>query len=127
MTSMLFGLKSSPCSALYIKNRNAGDFQDSKPFAAKSIERDSYMDNYIVSVESGIEGQDLIRDVIKINKATNFEMHAWASNSEEILKEIYRITLEKDSNNFDFDKDKKVLGLLGYWVNLEPEFRFFKF
>ena len=44
MTCLIFGAKSSPCSAIYIKNRNASRFAQSKPDAAASIKSSSYMD-----------------------------------------------------------------------------------
>ena len=61
LTSMLFSAKSSPCSALLVKNRNAQDFAHIKPAAAKSIEHDSYMDDYLVSFETQSESVSLVR------------------------------------------------------------------
>ena len=49
MTSLILGAKSSPSSAMYIKNRNASEFAQVKPDAVKSIQRDSYMDDFLTS------------------------------------------------------------------------------
>ena len=52
MTSILFGAKSSPCIALFIKNKNASLFLSKYPAAAKSIIENSYMDDYLESCET---------------------------------------------------------------------------
>lgn len=102
---MLFGAKPSPSSALYIKNQNAAEFAISNPEAAEaaaSIEKDTYMDDYLVSRNTEEEMISLVRDVIRINNAANFGMHGWASNSKVILRkvlgEIWRKVLGMNCN-----------------------------
>ncbi|XP_046621080.1 uncharacterized protein LOC124305548 [Neodiprion virginianus] len=48
-TGLIFGSKSSPCSAIYVKNNNAETFAKEKPEAARSIVKNSYMDDYLAS------------------------------------------------------------------------------
>lgn len=86
MSSLIFGAKSSPCSAIYIKNENARSFSVSHPEASRSIVRDSYMDDFLGSSQDDAHAARLVRDVVKINKQANFEMHGWASNSATVLR-----------------------------------------
>ncbi|CAK1544168.1 unnamed protein product [Leptosia nina] len=50
MTSVIFGAASSPCTAIYVKNKNAQEYQEEFPEAARAIERNHYMDDYLQSV-----------------------------------------------------------------------------
>ncbi|KAL7304764.1 hypothetical protein TKK_0002995 [Trichogramma kaykai] len=50
MTSLLFGGKSSPCEAIFVKNKNARELSTKYPEAAESIVRNSYVDDYLDSV-----------------------------------------------------------------------------
>ena len=88
MTRLVFGANSSPCSALYVRNANATDFEQERPEAARSIIQNSYVDDYISSCKSIAEARALVGDVIYINARGNFPMHGWASNSEGALKDI---------------------------------------
>lgn len=58
MASMIFGTKSSPCSAMSVRN---------------------YTEEEAIT---------LIRQVSKINKNGGFEMHKWVSNSQAVLDSI---------------------------------------
>ena len=53
MTTLLFGSKSSPCSALYIKNVNAACFESQYPSIVKSLIGNCYMDDYLDSCVRG--------------------------------------------------------------------------
>ena len=52
MSSLIFGSKSSPCSANYVKNLNAESFKDQFPESAQSIVSSTYMDDYLESLNS---------------------------------------------------------------------------
>ena len=71
MTSMLFGAKSSPCTALYIKNKNAVGFSDRYPDTANSIINNCYMDDYLDSCETAEEASERVKQVIEINSRVN--------------------------------------------------------
>ena len=76
MTSLLFGAKSSPSTALFIKNENANNFSSRFPDSAKSIVGNCYMDDFLDSCDSPEEARERIREVTLINKAANWEMHS---------------------------------------------------
>ncbi|GBP67850.1 hypothetical protein EVAR_86676_1 [Eumeta japonica] len=52
MTSLIFGAASSPCTAIYIKNRNASEFELEYPEACKAIRLDHYVDDFLKSFNS---------------------------------------------------------------------------
>ncbi|KAL7293527.1 hypothetical protein TKK_0012970 [Trichogramma kaykai] len=113
ITSMLFGAKSSPCAALYIKNKNALEFNSIFPETAKSIIENSYMDDFLESFDSIEDAKNRIRQVIEINRAANWEMHDWSSNESETIREF----VESDPSNSDTitcckEERVLVLGLL---------------
>ena len=94
------------------------------PIAARSIIENCYMDDYLDSSESIEESCCRIQQVIEINKAANWEMHGWASNSEKIMFSLNitnstndLVTMRSSNNNVE-----KVLGL--QWLNLGDEFAF---
>ena len=130
MSSVSFGAKSSPCTAIYIKNRNASDFSQKYPTAANAIINNSYMDDFLCSTMSEQEARQVIKQVIEINKAAGWEMHGWACNSNNVLNHVN--TADNSESNItesnviklDAIKDGKerVLGL--QWETKPDEFGF---
>ncbi|XP_063382133.1 uncharacterized protein LOC134668622 [Cydia fagiglandana] len=88
MTSVIFGAVCSPCTALYIKNRNAQELQRSYPAAAKAIVRDHYMDDYLGSLDSVQEAAQLAADIVTVHKAAGMEMRGWVSNVPAALAAV---------------------------------------
>lgn len=88
MNSMVFGVKSSPCAALYVLNRNANEFGESLPHAVAAIKRKFYMDDYLDSMNSETEARRMIEQVTEINKSGGFAMHKWTSNRPTVLRDI---------------------------------------
>ncbi|XP_014217295.1 uncharacterized protein LOC106645853 [Copidosoma floridanum] len=80
MTRLVFGAKSSPCSAHFVKDTNAQRFETTKPEAARSIIKNSDVDDFLVSRPSVEQLEALVEDVVGINRQANFEMHGWACN-----------------------------------------------
>ncbi|XP_073960001.1 uncharacterized protein [Choristoneura fumiferana] len=76
---------SSPFTALYIKNKNATEFQDSYPDAAKAIVLDHYMDDYMGSLDTTEQAARLAADIYAVHKNAGFEMRYWVSNDLEAL------------------------------------------
>ncbi|CAG7716813.1 unnamed protein product, partial [Allacma fusca] len=88
MKAMIFGSKSSPCSAQFVKNLNAKRFEDIKPEAAKAIQDNHYVDDYLHSAMSFKEASALIKDVIWIHAQGNFSICNWISSSACVLEAI---------------------------------------
>ncbi|XP_076246522.1 uncharacterized protein LOC143186698 [Calliopsis andreniformis] len=124
MTRLIFGAKSSPCTAIYVKNKNARENAGLYPDAVKSIINDSYMDDYLASRRTSEEAKRLIRDVIRINSEADFEMHDWASNVVGLVSsipEIPRPGNEKGMRLCDRGGER-VLGLIWDTQNDKLEF-----
>ena len=85
MNTLIFGGKASPCSAIFVKNENASRFKLEYPVASESIERDSYMDDFLSSWPNREMAKKIVEEVKHINAAGGFEMHSWASNDSSIL------------------------------------------
>ncbi|XP_076662396.1 uncharacterized protein LOC143365759 [Halictus rubicundus] len=114
MTRLIFGAKSSPCSALYIKKKNAVENAEASPEAAKSIVEDSYMDDYLASRGTIDQAKKLIHDVIRINLKGSFKMHSWASNSVYIIDSIPETVRQQGRDDMRLcDRGgERVLGLI---------------
>ncbi|XP_045487974.1 uncharacterized protein LOC123689933 [Pieris rapae] len=86
MSSVIFGAASSPCTAIYIKNKNAKAFSHKYPEAAQAIERNHYMDDYLQSFHSVDDCKRVMQQVDLIHKNAHFELRGWASNKKEIVE-----------------------------------------
>ncbi|XP_058793748.1 uncharacterized protein LOC131673775 [Phymastichus coffea] len=117
MRVLLFGAKSSPSTALYIKNKNAMTFQSQFPIASQKLIENCYMDDYLDSFESSQEANDIVKQVIKINEKSDFKMHSWSSNCRLALVDIHSSAQSKEIiNSLNLDESvEKVLGLK--WLN----------
>lgn len=124
MTSMIFGSTSSPCSAIYVKNKNAMEFQREYPDAVHRIIHKHYMDDYLDSVDNELEAIRLIKEVTKIHRQGGFEMQRWSSNSQAVLNSISekeRITTPP-SRDLDPGHVERTLGLK--WNPQSDQFHF---
>ena len=113
--SMIFGASCSPCSANYVKDTNAMRFINVQPRAVKSIIDHHYVDDYVDSFESEAEAVEVTRAVISIQMSGGFELRNFASNSKELLREIYATTEMNEINHLvDMNVEaatEKVLGM----------------
>ena len=124
MASLIFGAKSSPCNAIFVKNKNAERFSKSNPDASLSVIRNSYMDDYLASRKTEHEAEKLINDVIKINAEANFEMYGWASNAPQVLKNISNVknSVNEQEMRLCDRGGERVLGL--HWDTQTDELKF---
>lgn len=88
MTSVIFGATSSPCTALYVKNRNASDFIEEYPAAARAIRKSHYMDDYIASFATEQEAKEISRSVDYVHRQAGFELRGWVSNSKQTVQQF---------------------------------------
>ena len=88
MSSLLFGAKSSPCSALFVKNKNAEQEAGSMPEALQAIKRGYYMDDYLDSADSVEDASRIIAQVAEVNARGGFYLHGWASNDRRALSSV---------------------------------------
>lgn len=116
MTSIIFGASSSPCSALYIKNRNAEENAHECPAAADAIVNNHYMDDYLHSFDTTEEAAHITTAVDRIHRRAGFELRGWTSNDEAAIRHFaprldsaHSDTVEIGGNDYE-----KTLGLLWY-------------
>ncbi|XP_063541585.1 uncharacterized protein LOC134750352 [Cydia strobilella] len=120
MSSMIFGAASSPFTAIYIKNKNAVEWQERFPDAVRAIMVDHYMDDCIVSLNSVDEAAKLAAEITNIHKHAGFEMRAWTSNNPSALRLLPKESLAEvpvASNDVDVDLGRltapvRTLGLI---------------
>ncbi|KAL0882586.1 hypothetical protein ABMA27_001036 [Loxostege sticticalis] len=118
MSSMIFGAASSPFTALYLKNKNAEEFRDLYPEAAHAIIHDTYMDDFIGSLEGSDEAAQLARDIVEVQERADFEVRGWVSNEPDALTLIpQNLRLDSGSTGVDighFPQSVRTLGLIWY-------------
>ena len=84
MTSMVFGMRCSPCSAQFVKNLNAENHKDVYPEACKIIQDNSYVDDTAVSFDSDDTAISVMTDVITVYANGGFELRSFVSNSTPV-------------------------------------------
>ncbi|XP_053686221.1 uncharacterized protein LOC128735757 [Sabethes cyaneus] len=119
-----FGSTSSPCSAQFVKNKNAEDFAAQYPRAATAIINRHYVDDYFDSVDHAAEAVQLAKEVRFVHSKAGFEIRNWVSNSLDVLKGVGE---EKPLSPVHFNQDKhtseeRVLGVI--WDPMLDEFAF---
>ncbi|XP_051159838.1 uncharacterized protein LOC127280693 [Leptopilina boulardi] len=128
MSSLIFGSKASPTSALYVKNKNAEEFKSSMPEAVWAILNSSYVDDFLDSYETPDAAITTVKDIEDINSKGGFEMHTWISNNKQVAIEVnkadkhFGVEVNLGQNAL-LDKNlEKVLGLR--WDTEKDVFRF---
>ncbi|XP_062538908.1 uncharacterized protein LOC134207201 [Armigeres subalbatus] len=119
-----FGSTSSPCSAQFVKNRNAEEFAAQYPKASAAIIHKHYVDDYFDSVDTVEEAVSLAQEVRLVHRKAGFEIRNWVSNSPEVLRSLGE---KKPAAPVHFGCDKqtlkeRVLGVI--WDPRMDEFSF---
>lgn len=125
MPVMMFGSSCSPSSAIYIKNRNARQFEKEYPEAVNAIINKHYMDDYLDSKFSTEEAIKIIHEVIHIHSQGSFEICNWISSSKEVMAAIPEHLRRKSNSAVTLDHENlpgRVLGIL--WKPEEDVFTF---
>ena len=124
MKVMTFGAACSPCSAQFVKNKNAESFQASYPRAVESILKHHYVDDLLDCAETVEDAIKLARDVSMIHKEGGFFIRNFKSNSPEVLQNLQDIEENPpELNNQSIELvTEKVLGM--WWITETDEFTF---
>lgn len=88
MDVAIFGATCSPCSAQFVKNKNAQEFLGSYPRAVHAIIENHYVDDFLDCTDTEEEAIELIRQVKMIHTAAGFEISKFRSNSPQVLSVI---------------------------------------
>lgn len=119
-----FGSTSSPCSAQFIKNRNANEYASQYPQAAMAIIERHYVDDYYDSFDTEEEAIQRASEIRHIHSMAGFEIRNWTSNSQRVLRalgenkteHLVHFHLEKTTEN------ERVLGIS--WNTIQDVFSF---
>ena len=84
----VFGAKSSPTCANYALKRVGLDNEEMYPIAAKAIQNNFYMDDFIKSVENPEEAIEVFNQLRILLLQHRFQLTKWISNSDEVCKAI---------------------------------------
>ncbi|XP_065077560.1 uncharacterized protein LOC135700833 [Ochlerotatus camptorhynchus] len=99
-----FGSTSSPCSAQFVKNRNAEELAAQYPAAAAAIINRHYVDDYFDSVDTVEEAVKLAQEVRLVHRKAGFEIRNWVSNSPEVIRSLGET---KPAAPVHFNRDKQ--------------------
>jgi len=123
MPRLFFGSASSPCSAIYTKDKNADEHYETFPEAVKAIKADYYMDDYLGGKDEEDEAIKLRKEITEIHANGGFGMVKWNSSSTTVLKSIPKDICANGEIHFMDKTDipvEKTLGL--YWCPSKDAF-----
>ena len=84
----VFGAKSSPTYAKYALKRVAIDNEDEFPIAAKLIQNNFYMDDFIESAKTPEEAVKVFKQLQHLLSKRGFELKKWITNSDVVTTAI---------------------------------------
>ncbi|XP_062711088.1 uncharacterized protein LOC134289241 [Aedes albopictus] len=109
-----FGATCSPCSAQFVKNRNAMEYAEQFPDTAEAIINRTYVDDYFDSLDTEEEALRRAKEVRFVNGEAGFEVRNWSSNSQWVLQGLGEES-SSESVHFHLDKNtenERVLGVI---------------
>lgn len=121
MKRMVFGANCSPSASQFTMHKNAEQFKLEFPNAYETIKNDFYVDDWLKSVESLEEGQQLVSDVRYVLAQGNFQIAKLGSNHPDMMNNIkLKLTEEEKLNEklFSGISEEKILG---YVINFEND------
>lgn len=128
LTTVTFGINSSPCLAVATVQHHAKNRSNKYPDACKIILEDSYMDDVSSGCESVEKAIKLRREICKVLAEADFPLRKWMSNSEQLLETI-PIELRETAKTMGMDDYVSTLGLkwffnmdkLGFKLNMKMD------
>ena len=119
-TVLTFGDKPAPAMAQIALRKTAEQTEESHPYAAGVLKKNTYMDDICDSVPTVESAQQLTKDLDEILDNGGFKVKGWSSN--ETLDENLQ---SEDSSSVKFlegESGEKVLGTV--WNNAKDTFKF---
>ncbi|XP_058448717.1 uncharacterized protein LOC131428686 [Malaya genurostris] len=123
MNVATFGSSCSPCSAQYVKNKNANEFAKEYAKAAEAIINFHYVDDYLDSFSAVQEAIQLGNEVKMIHSKGGFELRNFMSNEPEIAR---RVGAESEDGYKSLELEKEgIQSVLGVkWIPRSDEFTY---
>lgn len=122
MTVHLFGGVWSPSCASYALKRTFLDHTDVCPADVGDAQRNFYVDDLLISVQSATEGIRMAEELRRVTSLGGFRLTKWASNSKEVLESIPEVERHKGIKEIDLErKPLPVERALGVRWDLEDD------
>ena len=93
-------MNSSPFLAQYVLQHHAKNYRTDFPLAAETIDKSTYMDDSMDSIQSAVQGIQLYHQLSALLSKARMHARKWLSNSSEELGEI---PLEDQKAEVNFD------------------------
>ncbi|XP_067615344.1 uncharacterized protein [Eurosta solidaginis] len=125
MCVMTFGAACSPCTAHYVKTRNALEHVDDNRYTSRTVTailENHYVDDLADSFDSAKEAITVANQVREIHKEAGFELRNFTSNSEEVIAALGGVDVDKAIGLKDGLQTERVLGL--HWYSTTDCFKF---
>lgn len=120
MSVMTFGASCSPCTAQFVKNKNATVFLSTHPRAANAIIENHYVDDLMDCEHSEKEMIQLLEDVRMIHASGGFKIRNFISNSDNVLKALGE-DAAREIKDIELKSELKVERVLGMWYNTKSD------
>ena len=120
---VVFGINSSPFMAQFVTQENARSNKYELPLAAETVEKSTYMDDSLDSVEDEATAIELYKQLTELWGRAGMHAHKWMSNSLVVLDKIPKEDrLQSVCLSQCYLPSMKTLGLL--WIAERDVFRF---
>ena len=120
---VVFGVNSSPFLAQFVLQRHAKHYGSDFPIAAKTVEKSTYMDDSMDSVQTEEQVRVLYNQLSKLLSKAGMHARKWLSNSPSVLADI---PVEDRKAEVDLDRSQlpctKTLGV--WWLADQDVFTF---
>lgn len=88
LTTVTYGMKSSPFLALRTMLQLADDYADKYPLAAQATKRERYMDDYMTGADSEEQLIELYHQLLSMLREAQFELSKWKTNCPRLIQLI---------------------------------------
>ena len=117
-------MNSLPFLAQYVLQRHAKKYKPDFPLAAETIDKSTYMDDSMDSVQSELQGTQLYHQLSALLLKAGMHARKWFSNSSKVLGEI---PLEDRKAEVDLDRSQLPCAkTLGVWWRADRDVFTFK-
>lgn len=115
LPTVTFGMKSSPFLAIRTLLELAKQEQEEFPLAARSLQENLYIDDFLTSFTSVAGAKQNIQQMLGLTARGNFELKKWAASDARCLKDVPRENRLDDMSlelNLEKTDEVKVLGIV---------------
>ncbi|XP_031338175.1 uncharacterized protein LOC116167075 [Photinus pyralis] len=111
LTTVPFGLSSSPFQAIRTLHQLADDEQENYPVAAKLLKTDAYVDDILSGADDLPTAFVIQEQLINLLKAGGFALRKWTSNNRSLVDRLPADMVAQSNLNWQSSPVYKMLGL----------------